>query len=117
MSTTNVYINSRGVNLEISVVERIARWVGKMLRMFGLGEGESSEIGWGQETSEGENVNVRLHCCMTPSIETNLQAPCRSIAGGDPYALLANVIFLQGWGTKSGHRERGSRPGGYLSAL
>ncbi|KAJ3552423.1 hypothetical protein NM688_g4157 [Phlebia brevispora] len=57
VSATNVYINSRGANLEISVVERIARWVGSMLRMFGLGEGESSEIGWGQEASEGGNIN------------------------------------------------------------
>lgn len=60
VSATNVYINTRTANLEISVVERIARWVGQMLRMFGLGEGESTEIGWGQETSEGSNINVRL---------------------------------------------------------
>ena len=65
VSNTNVYINSRGANLEISVVERVARWVGKMLRVFGLGEGESSEIGWGQEASEGENVNVRAAFSMT----------------------------------------------------
>lgn len=61
VSRTNVYINARGANLEISVVERIARWVGSMLRMFGLGEGESSEIGWGQETTGEGNVNVSLH--------------------------------------------------------
>ena len=60
VSAANVYINSRGANLDVSVVERIARWVGKMLRMFGLGEGESSEIGWGQEVSEEGNINVRL---------------------------------------------------------
>ena len=61
VSRTNVYINSHNINtnLDVSVVERIARWVGKELRMFGLGEGESSEIGWGQETPEGGgNVNV-----------------------------------------------------------
>ncbi|KAI0798498.1 tRNA synthetases class I (C) catalytic domain-containing protein [Irpex lacteus] len=60
VSRTNVYINSRNVNsnLDVSVVERIARWVGNVLRMFGLGEGESNEIGWGQEVGEGEgNVN------------------------------------------------------------
>ena len=60
VSRTYVYINSRGTNLEISVVERIARWIGQMLRMFGLGEGESSEIGWGQEISGEGNVNVRF---------------------------------------------------------
>ena len=43
VSQASVYIASRSANLEISVLERIARWVGGMLRMFGLGEGESSE--------------------------------------------------------------------------
>ncbi|EKM54728.1 uncharacterized protein PHACADRAFT_258757 [Phanerochaete carnosa HHB-10118-sp] len=57
VSRTNVYINSRGANLEISVVERVARWIGQMLRMFGLGEGESTEIGWGQDVSGEANVN------------------------------------------------------------
>ncbi|KAK0476727.1 tRNA synthetases class I (C) catalytic domain-containing protein [Armillaria novae-zelandiae] len=56
VSQTNVYINSRGKNLNVSVVENVASWVGKMLRMFGLGEGESTELGWGQDTVEG-NVN------------------------------------------------------------
>ena len=42
------------------LVQRVARWVGDMLRMFGLGEGESNDIGWGQERSAEEgNVNVR----------------------------------------------------------
>lgn len=66
VSRTNVYINSRNVNsnLDVSVVERIARWVGGVLRMFGLGEGESNEIGWGQEVAEGEgNVNVSVGLC------------------------------------------------------
>ncbi|KAK0448825.1 tRNA synthetases class I (C) catalytic domain-containing protein [Armillaria borealis] len=56
VSQTNVYINSRGKNLNVSVVENVAIWVGKMLRMFGLGEGESTELGWGQDAVEG-NVN------------------------------------------------------------
>lgn len=60
VASTNIYITTRGANLDVSVVERIARWTGQMLRMFGLGEGESSEIGWGQELSPGEaSVNVR----------------------------------------------------------
>lgn len=62
VSRANIYINSHNIsnNLDVSVVERIARWVGNMLRMFGLGEGESSEIGWGQEVAESEaNINVR----------------------------------------------------------
>ncbi|KAJ3790369.1 tRNA synthetases class I (C) catalytic domain-containing protein [Lentinula aff. detonsa] len=58
VSRTNTYINSRGKAVNLGVVQNIARWVGKMLRMFGLGEGESSEIGWGQEgNTEGGAVN------------------------------------------------------------
>lgn len=54
VSKTNVYINSRGKNINARLVEGVARWTGQMLRMFGLGEGESSEIGWGQErTGQG----------------------------------------------------------------
>ena len=59
VSRTNVYINSRGKDLDESVVERIGRWIGQMLRMFGLGEGETTEIGWGQERNADEaSVNV-----------------------------------------------------------
>ncbi|EGO25879.1 hypothetical protein SERLADRAFT_437591 [Serpula lacrymans var. lacrymans S7.9] len=57
VSRTNVYINSRGKNLNIGIVEHVASWVGRMLRMFGLGEGEKSEIGWGQEGEQGISAN------------------------------------------------------------
>jgi len=54
-----VYINSRANELDVKVVERIARWVGDMLRMFGLGEGDPSELGWGQVSQDGTtSVNV-----------------------------------------------------------
>ena len=55
LSKSNVYINSRG-NLKamnVRLVENIAQWTGKMLRMFGLGEGEKSELGWGQLDESG----------------------------------------------------------------
>ncbi|KAA1471808.1 hypothetical protein DENSPDRAFT_837899 [Dentipellis sp. KUC8613] len=54
VSRTNVYINSRGKALNVGVVERVARWTGDMLRIFGLGEGERAEIGWGQDHADGE---------------------------------------------------------------
>jgi len=53
VSRTNVYINSRANELDVSVVELIARWVGSMLRMFGLGEGDPSDLGWGQPSQDG----------------------------------------------------------------
>ncbi|KAH9485083.1 putative cysteine--tRNA ligase [Psilocybe cubensis] len=57
VSKTNVYINNRGKALNVKLVENIANWVGKMLKMFGLGEGEKSEIGWGQLDEAGGNAN------------------------------------------------------------
>jgi len=51
-----VYLNSRGKPLNTRLVQSIAQWVGEMLRMFGLGEGERKELGWGQvESSEGSS--------------------------------------------------------------
>jgi cysteinyl-tRNA synthetase len=59
VSRTNVYINSRANELDVSVVERVARWVGNMLRMFGLGEGDPSDLGWGQPSQDGfTSLNV-----------------------------------------------------------
>ncbi|KAF9069052.1 cysteinyl-tRNA synthetase [Rhodocollybia butyracea] len=69
VSRTNTYINSRGKAVNINVVENIARWVGKMLRMFGLGEGESSEIGWGQEAS-GDGAGVDREEVLMPYLRT-----------------------------------------------
>jgi cysteinyl-tRNA synthetase len=60
VSKTNVYINKRGKHLSVALVEYIARWVGQMLRMFGLGEGEKEDLGWGQADQGSENVNVRF---------------------------------------------------------
>lgn len=60
VSRTNVYINTRGTDLDIGAVVMVTRWVGQMLRMFGLGEGETSEIGWGQDRDAAEGgINVR----------------------------------------------------------
>lgn len=60
ISRTNIYINSRGRDLNVKLVETIAQWVGKMLRMFGLGEGERSELGWGQVDESGDGANVSI---------------------------------------------------------
>jgi len=57
VSKTNIYINSRGKHLNIGVVEAVARWISQMLRIFGLGEGDRTEIGWGQGAEEDRTVN------------------------------------------------------------
>lgn len=62
VSRTNVYINTRAKSLNVALVEQSARWVGNTLRMFGLGEGEKFELGWGQETTNDANpANVSIH--------------------------------------------------------
>lgn len=59
VSQANVYVTSRGKGrVNIEVVERVARWVGDMLKMFGLGEGQSKEIGWGDVREDGAEGNV-----------------------------------------------------------
>ncbi|KAI0320457.1 tRNA synthetases class I (C) catalytic domain-containing protein [Amylostereum chailletii] len=64
VSKTNVYINARGKDLNVGLVERVARWTGAMLRMFGLGEGETAEIGWGQEQRDGAPTANREESLM-----------------------------------------------------
>jgi len=58
VSKTNIYINSRSKLLNINLVENIAQWVGRMLRMFGLGEGERTEFGWGHADQGSKNTDV-----------------------------------------------------------
>jgi cysteinyl-tRNA synthetase len=59
-----VYINSRANELDVGVVEHVARWVGNMLRTFWLGEGDPSELGWGQLSQDSATVNVS---CTSPN--------------------------------------------------
>ena len=67
VSKANVYINARGKALHVSSVQNVAQWVGDMLRMFGLGEGETKQIGWGQLDETGGNANVRLIILLSPA--------------------------------------------------
>lgn len=94
VSRTNVYINSRGKDLEVGVVVRVASWVGKMLRMFGLGEGETSEIGWGQERDTGEeSVNVRTLRGSCFHWDGALNAGLIT-ARGDSHAVPSHVVLV-----------------------
>jgi cysteinyl-tRNA synthetase len=68
VSTTNTYAQKVGrTNISLEAVEEVAHWVTRMLRMFGLGEGEAKSIGWGEKRTEGEGGgDVRL--CILLSI-------------------------------------------------
>jgi cysteinyl-tRNA synthetase len=54
---TNVYF-ARSSSYNIGVIETIALWVSRMLRMFGLGEGENLSVGWGKVGQEGVSGDV-----------------------------------------------------------
>jgi cysteinyl-tRNA synthetase len=56
VSKVNVYIATRSSSANMEPVQVIAEWVTRMLRMFGLGEGATTEgqLGWGKEVTEGE---------------------------------------------------------------
>ncbi|KAG8860564.1 hypothetical protein FRB96_003818 [Tulasnella sp. 330] len=58
ISRTNIYVQRGRAAVNVSVVELIAKWVTKMLRMFGLGEGvvAPGSIGWGDAVREGEST-------------------------------------------------------------
>ena len=58
VSVTNVYINTRGAKFNPALLESLASWIGKMLRMFGLCNDDESEIGWGQGEQDQGNINV-----------------------------------------------------------
>ncbi|CDZ98038.1 cysteinyl-trna synthetase [Phaffia rhodozyma] len=47
----NVYLQLKRRNLSVALT--IADWMGRMLRMFGLGEGDRKDIGWGLKDQEG----------------------------------------------------------------
>ncbi|KAH9920166.1 tRNA synthetases class I (C) catalytic domain-containing protein [Fomitopsis serialis] len=95
VSRTNVYINSRGKDLEVGVVVRVAGWVGKMLRMLGLGEGETSEIGWGQERYSGEESVDREEILM-PYLRTlaSFRDGVRKLAIAKGDAALKDILAL-----------------------
>lgn len=59
---TNVYF-ARSTSYNIGVIESIALWITRMLRMFGLGEGpDSGGIGWGKEgATQTGTADVSAH--------------------------------------------------------
>jgi cysteinyl-tRNA synthetase len=64
ISKTNIYIStqkSSKIEANPEVLRKIATWITKMLRMFGLGEGpELQAIGWGEVASDGSAVQENV---------------------------------------------------------
>ncbi|CAK5265381.1 unnamed protein product [Mycena citricolor] len=57
IARTNVYITARGKLANVELLENVARWIGQMLRMFGLGAGQTEELGWGVDDAASAGVN------------------------------------------------------------
>src|ERR1700722_8550179 len=90
VSRVNVYINTKGKDLNVDIVAYATRWVGKMLRMFGLGEGDAQDIGWGQDAEEGKvNVSPLIRALMSKMFIS-------SIARGSSDALSPCTVFIPG---------------------
>ncbi|KAJ3509023.1 hypothetical protein NLJ89_g5438 [Agrocybe chaxingu] len=94
VSRTNIYINSRGKAINVKAVENIARWVGSQLRMFGLGEGEKSELGWGQMDEDGGSVNREE--VLMPYLRTlsSFRDNVRQLAMTKGENALKDILFL-----------------------
>lgn len=60
VSRANVYISQSGAKPNVAILESVASWVSKMLRMFGLGEGPAIEgtVGWGECVLDGDGVGM-----------------------------------------------------------
>jgi len=94
ISRTNVYINSRGNSLNIALIRNIAQWVGKMLRMFGLGEGEKSELGWGQQDETGGNVDREEILMPYLGVLSSFRDEVRQLAIGKGDTALKDILTL-----------------------
>jgi len=95
VSRTNVYINAQGSSLNIGLVEYITKWVGNMLRMFGLGEGQVEEIGWGQDADEGAG-GVNREEMLIPYLQTlsSFRDSVRKIAIAKGDTALKDILAL-----------------------
>ncbi|PPQ66330.1 hypothetical protein CVT26_011161 [Gymnopilus dilepis] len=94
VSKTNVYINSRGRALNVGLVKNIAEWVGRMLRMFGLGEGENHEIGWGQLDESGGSANREEILMPSLRVLSSFRDNIRRLAMGKSDTALKDILAL-----------------------
>lgn len=99
VSQTNVYLQARPRPQNVSALRTTAEWITRMLRMFGLGEGQAvlkeGAIGWG-EASTGEDSGVDVSCCSYIGKVFLSLIPCHysHSAGSSSYALLASTVII-----------------------
>lgn len=84
VSQANVYITQAAGKPNVGVLENVGRWVGKMLRILGLGEGPQVDgaIGWGESVADGENASVNREEILMPYLQaaSNFRDGVRTLA-------------------------------------
>lgn len=77
VSSTNVYLGSRPRPRNIEPLKNVAKWITRMLDMFGLGEGVAVKlegaIGWGEVAAvsgSSEEVTVDKESLLMPYLRT-----------------------------------------------
>ncbi|KIJ54675.1 hypothetical protein M422DRAFT_24582 [Sphaerobolus stellatus SS14] len=71
VSQANVYITQASGKPNVGVIESVGRWIGKMLRILGLGEGPQVDgsIGWGESVANGETAVVNREEILMPYLQ------------------------------------------------
>ncbi|CAO1634863.1 unnamed protein product [Parajaminaea phylloscopi] len=91
VSKANVYEKDSRTATNAGVLTNVGRWVGEMLRMFGLGEGpvREGEIGWGDSVAAGatkgsseEGASVDKEALLLPYLNllSNFRSSVRQLA-------------------------------------
>ncbi|KAH8831464.1 tRNA synthetases class I (C) catalytic domain-containing protein [Flagelloscypha sp. PMI_526] len=97
VSKTNVYMNTRDNDLNIEIVQLVARWITKMLRIFGLSDGDSNEIGWGQSDGSSSGVtNVNREEILMPYLRalSTFRDGVRQLAIAKEGSALKDILAL-----------------------
>ncbi|KAI8324104.1 hypothetical protein GQ54DRAFT_83586 [Martensiomyces pterosporus] len=95
IARTNVYLQRGRASIDPQIVEMVALYVTKIVRVFGLAtEGSGSAIGWGSSSAEsGSQGPADRESLLLPvaTVLSDFRDAVREIAlnGGDPKALLA----------------------------
>jgi hypothetical protein len=94
VSTANTYAQTGRNSISIDAIEEVARWITRMLRMLGLGEGEPKAIGWGEKRAEGQGEGDVSAFFIFFSLYPKLFSLIFYLARCDPYATFASAVFV-----------------------
>ncbi|KAJ7162097.1 tRNA synthetases class I (C) catalytic domain-containing protein [Mycena filopes] len=98
ITRTNVYLTARGrAQVNLQLLENSARWVGEMLRMFGLGAGPAEELGWGNDDAGAAAAGgVNREEVLMPYIRSlsTFRDSVRRLAMGKGETALQDILAL-----------------------